>query len=204
MRKTVIMASVAGVLSLGVLGAQASDRVCLGLGADKEQVDFNSWLQARQVEGADTNTGRARLVYNESVVTKWVRKLGPVFVFRPHKLEWTYYNGGIEQDDGIANGGKSYCPDLGRSCRTPSGVYTLFRKGGGIGCRSSKFPLNRGKARAWMPFCMFFKGGYAMHGSKYINPKRHGSHGCIRLEIDDAKWLYKNMPIGTKVIITHY
>lgn len=28
------------------------------------------------------------------------------------------------------------------------------------------------------------------------------SHGCIRLQVIDAKWLYDNIPIGTKVIIS--
>ena len=27
------------------------------------------------------------------------------------------------------------------------------------------------------------------------------SHGCVRLRIEDAKWLYDNVPIGTKVVI---
>ena len=27
------------------------------------------------------------------------------------------------------------------------------------------------------------------------------SHGCIRLTIPDAKWIYKNIPVGTKVVV---
>ena len=27
------------------------------------------------------------------------------------------------------------------------------------------------------------------------------SHGCIRLSVDDAKWIYSNIPRGSKIII---
>ena len=27
------------------------------------------------------------------------------------------------------------------------------------------------------------------------------SHGCVRLSVEDAKWLYQNCPKGTKVIV---
>ena len=29
----------------------------------------------------------------------------------------------------------------------------------------------------------------------------HLSHGCVRLDIDNAKWIYDNIPYGTKVVI---
>lgn len=32
--------------------------------------------------------------------------------------------------------------------------------------------------------------------------KKPMSHGCIRLSVPDAKWMYKNIPTGTKVVIT--
>ena len=33
------------------------------------------------------------------------------------------------------------------------------------------------------------------------NLGRKASHGCIRLKIDDAKWIYDNCPYGTTVVI---
>ena len=27
------------------------------------------------------------------------------------------------------------------------------------------------------------------------------SHGCVRLKVEEAKWLYDNIPSGTKLII---
>lgn len=32
--------------------------------------------------------------------------------------------------------------------------------------------------------------------------KASGSHGCVRLSVPDAKWIYSNVPTGTKVVIT--
>lgn len=31
--------------------------------------------------------------------------------------------------------------------------------------------------------------------------RTQGSHGCIRLSVPDSRWLMKNVPVGTKVII---
>ena len=27
------------------------------------------------------------------------------------------------------------------------------------------------------------------------------SHGCVRLQIDNAKWIYDNIPRGSKVVV---
>ena len=35
---------------------------------------------------------------------------------------------------------------------------------------------------------MFFHGGFALHGS-YEVPGYHASHGCVRMFVNDAKWL---------------
>jgi hypothetical protein len=81
--------------------------------------------------------------------------------------------------------GRGYCPDVNRACHTPTGKFAVYRKGGAH-CVSTKFPVGRGGAP--MPYCMFFKGGFALHGS-YQVPGYHDSHGCIRLFVNDAKWL---------------
>lgn len=76
----------------------------------------------------------------------------------------------------------------GKSSSTITGTFTFYRKQGN-GCVSSKYPIPRGGAP--MPYCMHFKGGYAMHGSPTV-PGFHASHGCVRLFTDDAKWLNQN------------
>ncbi len=42
-----------------------------------------------------------------------------------------------------------------------------------------------------MPNSVFFKGGYAIHGTEYIKSLgRPASHGCVRLHPDNARILY--------------
>jgi len=104
------------------------------------------------------------------------------------KLAWGAYDDqGNLVKWGPASGGKSYCPDIRRGCRTVTGTYTVYSKKGPE-CKSSRFPV--GKGGAPMPYCMHFKGGYAMHGGQV--PGYNASHGCIRMLVGDAKWLNQN------------
>lgn len=124
------------------------------------------------------------------------------FVFYPGQLKWVAINNnGKIVKSGKASGGRKYCPDIKRSCRTPTGTYHVISEGG-PGCRSSRYPVGRGGAK--MPYCMFFSKYYAIHGS-YELPNYNASHGCIRVRPDDAKWLQQNfVEIGTKVIVKPY
>ena len=79
----------------------------------------------------------------------------------------------------------------------------------------SKYPrshpyFDSGSARCWYPTRIY--GGYLFHSVLYyqqsgpysIMDGRLGvgvSHGCIRLALDNAKWIYDNIPLGTKVVI---
>lgn len=116
------------------------------------------------------------------------------------ELAWGAYNAnGQLLNWGPISGGKNYCADVKRGCNTVKGNFTFYRKKG-EGCRSNKFPIGRGGAK--MPYCMFFHRGFAMHGS-YTVPGYNASHGCVRLFVDDARWLNKEfVDIGkTKVIV---
>lgn len=94
---------------------------------------------------------------------------------------------------GPISGGKSYCADVGRPCRTVTGSFRVYRKGSSK-CVSRKYD------NAPMPYCMFFHRGFAMHGAAL--PGYHASHGCVRMFNDDAYWLSRNfVDIGTKVIV---
>lgn len=127
---------------------------------------------------------------------------GNVFVFDPSAHRWSAYDSnGDLLGSGRASGGKKYCQDIGRSCKTPSGNFKVYRMGG-AGCASSKYPI--GKGGAPMPYCMFFHGGFAIHGSNDV-PNRHASHGCIRVEPAAARWLQQNViDHGTTVIVKPY
>jgi hypothetical protein len=107
---------------------------------------------------------------------------------------------------GPASGGKDWCPDIDQPCQTPAGEYSVSRKGR-AGCKSGKFPIPTGGAP--MPYCMYFHGGYAIHGSPEV-PGYRASHGCVRVFPEDARWLndeFVELPnaeegtSGTKVLI---
>ncbi|MBA3537012.1 MAG: L,D-transpeptidase [Tatlockia sp.] len=123
------------------------------------------------------------------------------FIFNPRSLTWKAVSNGKVIRSGKAVGGGKYCKDVGRSCKTPSGSYSVISKGG-PGCRSSRYPLGKGGAK--MPYCMFFAKNYAVHGS-YEMPNYNASHGCIRVQPAAARWLSQNfMRIGTPVIVKSY
>jgi lipoprotein-anchoring transpeptidase ErfK/SrfK len=43
-----------------------------------------------------------------------------------------------------------------------------------------------------MPYSIFFRGGYAIHGTNYVKSLgRPASHGCIRLRTSNAKELFR-------------
>ena len=124
-----------------------------------------------------------------------------VFVFDPSQHHWFAFENGKVVADGKASGGAHYCKDVGRSCRTPVGSFRVYRIGN-AGCRSSRYPKPNGGAP--MPYCVFFNGAYAIHGSPDV-PNHHASHGCIRVKTADAKWLHKHFLLhGVQVIVKPY
>ncbi len=70
--------------------------------------------------------------------------------------------------------------------------FKIYRKGG-PDCWSKKY-------ESYIPYCMFFHKGFAMHG--YAMPGYPASHGCVRTYVDDALWLNKNFAdYQTRVIV---
>ena len=117
------------------------------------------------------------------------------------ELAWGAYNAQGELVKwGPSSSGKAFCPDTGHACRTVHGEFTFGTKKG-ADCFSSLFPLGKGGAK--MPYCMFFHGGYALHGS-YEVPGYNASHGCVRLFIQDAEWLnHEFVDLGSTRVIVH-
>jgi len=123
------------------------------------------------------------------------------FVYNPRSLQWKATKNGKVVRAGYGSGGRGYCKDIRRSCRTPTGTYRVVSKRGSD-CRSTRYPVGRGGAP--MPYCMFFSKYYAIHGSPDV-PKYNASHGCIRVKTHDARWLHQNfMNIGTTVVVKPY
>ncbi len=70
--------------------------------------------------------------------------------------------------------------------------FKVYRKGG-ANCWSKKFDSS-------IPYCIFFNGGYALHG--FHMPGYPASHGCVRMNNSDAKWLNKEFAdYKTRVIV---
>lgn len=84
---------------------------------------------------------------------------------------------------------------------TPSGIFEVLSKGEWF--FSEKYQQG---GKYWVQF----KGDYLFHSLPFAEDKKTivdttlgkpASHGCIRLSVENAKWLYNNANKGTKVII---
>lgn len=126
-----------------------------------------------------------------------------VFVFDPKATAWAAYDAqGNRVETGSASGGKDFCEDVGRPCRTVTGTFKVYSKKGEE-CTSSLYPVEtHGGAR--MPYCMHFHGGYSIHAA-YEVPNYNASHGCIRVLPGAARWLNENfIDVGTTVVVKPY
>ena len=84
--------------------------------------------------------------------------------------------------------------------RTPTGSYRpqrMYRR-----------YFSRKYDNSPMPHAIFFRGGYAVHGTGYIRSLgRPASHGCVRLHPANAATLYALVgqigKRGTRIVVTH-
>lgn len=92
------------------------------------------------------------------------------------------------------------CSDGAPSTPTVEGVFTVGIRG---------YYFDSGAARCY--WYTQFKGNYLFHSVLYnkngtLRDGRLGmalSHGCVRLDINNAKWIYDNIPSGTTVVVYH-
>ena len=97
---------------------------------------------------------------------------------------------------------KSFTCSTGiESEKTPSGIYTIKEKGTWFFSDA----YNQG-GKYWVQFY----GDYLFHSLPYDETQSTivdytlgtpASHGCIRLAETDSKWVYDNIPKGSKVLI---
>ncbi len=123
------------------------------------------------------------------------------------KLAWAAYDAnGYLVKWGPISSGRDTCSDSAKSCLTLTGIFRAFSKEN-QNCKSDVFPIGKGGAK--MPWCIYWHKGFALHGSDDI-PGVRASHGCVRMFIQDAKWLNQefvelsneaNKFMGTKVIV---
>lgn len=131
---------------------------------------------------------RAANVWDVSPFPRYIEAPGEKIIYvSQRELAWGAYNPqGRLLWWGPISSGQDFCVDTQEGCRTPKGEYRMLRKQGAE-CESSKFPIET-MGGAPMPYCMHFYGGFALHASAYV-PGHRASHGCVRLFVEDARWL---------------
>ena len=78
-----------------------------------------------------------------------------------------------------------------RGHKTPSGQFVIHAKRANAWSNKYKAPMN---------YAMFFIGGkYAIHQGAL--PGYPASHGCVRVSKNDARFLFNQVSVGTKVFI---
>ena len=53
---------------------------------------------------------------------------------------------------------------------------------------------------SWMPYASFFHNGEGLHGYEEV-PAYPASHGCVRLPMPEAPWVYDFAAMGTPVYV---
>jgi len=160
----------------------------------------NIYAQVVEISGSAFDT-------RDAPMPQYIKHMGEkVIVVNPREHFWGAYgaNGKLIRW-GIAAAGRDKCRESGEACRTQSGAYRIYSMGG-ADCMSHKYN------NAPMPYCMYFNGSEALHGSSEVEFENI-SHGCVRIHTDDAQWLRyhfvegpdaANGYRGTKIIIGSY
>lgn len=173
-------------------------------GTNNETNDMDDNNAVYEIDGSPYATDHAPLPkYIKSPAEK-------IIIVDPNEHAWGAYSAkGKLIRWGIATAGAHWCPDIDSPCRTASGSFRIY-SAGNDSCISNKFPIPDGGAS--MPYCMYFNGGQALHGSNEV-VYGNVSHGCVRVHVEDARWLRYNFIEGpnaanryrgTKVIIRPY
>ncbi|GGI76052.1 L,D-transpeptidase [Legionella impletisoli] len=149
-------------------------------------------------------------IYDVSPFPRYIETNGEKAIYvSQNKLAWGAYD---ETGElvwwGPLSSGSGKCSQRDNYCKTPSGSFRIIRKQD-IDCVSTAFPrrANGEDGGAEMPYCMHFFRGFALHGSDTV-PGYRASHGCVRMFIEDARWLneeFIDLPgygvKGTRVIV---
>lgn len=150
-------------------------------------------------------------IYDVSPFPRYVEPTGEKVIYVNQKeLAWGAYN---EEGElvwwGPISTGSGHCRSPDGKCLTPPGSFRVINKQD-IECVSTVFPIrtNGVNGGAIMPYCMHYYRGYALHGSNSV-PGYRASHGCVRMFIEDARWLneeFITLPNdygfkGTRVIV---
>ena len=107
---------------------------------------------------------------------------------------WFYKNGECIVSSALVSGkvAEDHC--------TPTGVYSIYSK------ETDRY-LTGADYRSFVNYWMPFLRGYGLHDATWRSSfggdiyLYNGSHGCVNLPLSVAGKIYKNAPVGTKVIL---
>jgi hypothetical protein len=84
-----------------------------------------------------------------------------------------------------------HCSTGRPSLPTPAGHFSVYMKA--IAWWTTEY-------LDWMPYASFFNAGDAIHGFPDV-PAYPASHGCVRISMPEAPWVYSFMNYGAAVIV---
>ena len=107
---------------------------------------------------------------------------------------WFYKNGKLIVSTSLVSG------SVAGKMTTPTGVYSLYNK-------KPDAYLTGDDYRTFVNYWMPFYGGYGLHDATWRSSfggdiyMYNGSHGCVNLPLSAASKIFKNISVGTKVIL---
>lgn len=148
---------------------------------------------------ASTSSKLLQSITSSNINTLNVESLTPYLIYVNLSEQMTYvYKGTMNKWDTV----KSFTCSTGIDDEeTPTGVFDVRERGDWF--FSDKYQQG---GKYWVQFY----GDYLFHSVPYNEDQSEvvdntlgtpASHGCIRLKVNDAKWIYDNIEAGTKVII---
>ncbi len=171
-----------------------------GEGTAKAVRDFQKRHGLEQTGVADTQT--LQTLFDENAL----KALKP-YVLKVSVKDQKVYAYGLDENNEYTDLVKTMKCSTGRKGNeTPLGTY---ENGTGPGARWHYFK----KFDCWAQYAFYIQGDIMFHSVLYgakegsvtrssvNNLGRRASHGCVRLSVDDAKWVWSNCPRNTKVIV---
>lgn len=146
-----------------------------------------------------TSTSLLQNLNTETINTLNIESNTPYFVYVNLNAQKTYVYEGSSNNWTLEK--EFDCSTGIESEATPKGVYTVTGRGDWF--YSDQYEQG---GKYWVQFW----GDYLFHSLPYDESQSTivdytlgvpASHGCIRLAVEDSKWLFDNMPDDTKVII---
>ena len=171
-----------------------------GEGTVKAVTEFQKRHQLEQTGVADTRT--LQTLFDENAL----KALKP-YVLKVSVKDQRVYAYGLDENNEYTDLVRIMKCSTGRKGNdTPKGT---FESGTGPGARWHYFQ----KFDCWAQYAYYIQGDIMFHSVLYgskggsvtrssvNNLGRRASHGCVRLSVEDAKWVWSNCPRNTKVVV---